>query len=100
MYRQLWHPKDRLVDAAQTGVDAEADAARQLATDAEIAVQPPVQPNTAVGLQRDDLPAGYEPVGVLLDPEVRTVGVGTDDPKRRARIVTGNPGDERTGSHR
>ena len=80
--RQLRHPQDRLVDAHQPMVDGVADAHRQPATDAEIAVQPRVQPGPAVGLQSDHLPAGHEPVGVLFDPQIGAVGVGADDPER------------------
>ena len=54
--RQLRHPQDRVVDSHQSVRDAGAVAHRQPPTDAKVAVQPRVQPGTAIGLQRDHLP--------------------------------------------
>ena len=81
-------------------LDARPGPHRQPAADAEVAVQPGVQPRPAVRLQRDHLPAGDEPVGVLLDPQVRAVGVAADDAERDAGVVAGLPGDQRAGARR
>ena len=98
--RQLRHAQDRFVDADQPMVDGVADPNRQPATDAEVAVQPRVQPRPAVGRQRDHLPAGDKPVGVLLDPQVRTVGVGADDSEGPGPVgFVDPPCHERAGPH-
>ena len=98
--RQLWHAQDRFVDAYQPVVDGVADTYRQPATDAEIAIQPRVQPGPAVGLQGDHLPARDEPVGVLLDPQIGAVGVGADDPEWPGTVgLICPPSHQRPGAH-
>ncbi len=79
---QLRHAQDRLVDADEPVIDGGPGPHGQPAADAEVAVQPRVQPRPAVGLQRHHLPARHEPVGVLFDAQVRAVGVAADDAKR------------------
>ena len=79
---QLRHAQDRVVDADQPVRDTGAVPHRQSPADAEVAVQPRVQPGTPVGLQRDHLPPHNLTVGMLLDPQVGAVGMTADDPKR------------------
>ena len=90
---QLRHPQDRVVDSDQPVRDAGAVAHRQPPADAQVAVQPRVQPGTAIGLQRDHLPTDDLTVGMLLDPQVGAVGVAADDPERStAGVVAAVPG--------
>ena len=73
---------------------------RQSPADAQITVQPGVQPDTAVGLQRHHLPARDLTVGVLLDPKIRAVGMTANDPKRpTAGVAPAVPGHQRPGAH-
>ena len=61
--------------------------------DAQVAVQPRVQPGAAIGLQRDHLPTDDITVGMLLDPQVGAVGVAADDPERSTvGVVAAVPG--------
>src|SRR5699024_5197256 len=67
----------------------------------EVAVEPGVQPRAAVRLEPDDLPTGTAEIGMLLDAQVRAVGVTPDDPERGRRItcLLGTPGHQRTTAH-
>ena len=90
---QLRHPQDRVVDSHQPMGDTGAVAHRQPPADAQVAVQPRVQPGTAIGLQRNHLPTGDLTVGMLLDPQVGAVGVAADHPERStAGVVAAVPG--------
>ncbi len=93
MDRQLRHPQDRVVDADQPVGDTRAVAHRKPSADAQVPVQPRVEPGPAVGFQRDHLPSGDLAIGMLLDPKVGAVRVAADDPKRStAGIVAAVPG--------
>ena len=83
--RQLRHPQDRVVDPQQALDDAAVGAHADPAGQAQVAVEPGVEQGAAVRLERDDLPAGARPVRMLLDAEVRAVGVTADQPERGGR---------------
>ncbi len=94
---ELRHAQQRLVQLD------EADGAvleREPAGDAEVAVQPGVQRDTAVDLHRDLPPARRAGVRQRLDAQVGRVGVGTDDPERGlgARALRQVPGDQRAAA--
>ena len=86
--RQLRDAQQRPVDAHQDGAAVDQ---RQPTGQPEIAVQPGVPQRTAVDLDPEQLPPGPVEVGLRLDPQVRAVGVGADDPERIGR--TGVVGD-------
>src|SRR5690606_23548718 len=76
---QLRDPKQRAVDPEQALLAVgQAHAPRQT----EISVQPRVEQDSAVDLHRQLTPARRGDVGAGFDPEVRAVGVGSDDTKR------------------
>ncbi len=103
MDSQLRHPQDRRVDADQQMGQAVAAVAvvphRQPTADAQIAVQPRIEPRAAVGLQRHHLPACDHPVGMLFDPQIGAVGMRPDHPKRPLSISGAVPGHHRTRPH-
>src|SRR6185312_16295970 len=83
---QLGHPQDRIVDSHQMLSNPGTVSYRKAPADAQVAIEPGVQPRSPVWLQRDHLPADDEAVRVLLDPQVRAVGVRADDPKRTSEV--------------
>ena len=94
--RQLWNAKQRPIVSdqpdLQTVARADDDAARQ----PEVAIKPGIGECTAVHLDAELGDPERRHVRLRLDPEVRAVGVGTDDPKRTRRIVMlgHHPGDD------
>lgn len=105
---QLRYPQDRFVDANQSLPHHISVAYREPSGDAEVAVQPRVEPGPAVGLQPDHLPARHRGVGMLFDPQIRAVGMRADDSERgglpgaesggRTRSAVG-PGDQGAAAH-
>jgi hypothetical protein len=75
------------------GAVAQGQPARQ----AEVAVEPGVEPRSSVRLQGDDAEALRCDVVVLLETQVGTVGVAADDTERIARQLArlGRPCHER-----
>ena len=90
---------DRL--AAQHELDA-AVGMSDLSRHAEVAIEPGVQQDAAVHLDRELLPPVAARVRVRLDPETGRVGVGADDAERCGRIGAAGrqpPGDDRAATH-
>ena len=81
--------KQALVGAVAAGI-GHGDPARQ----PEVAVEPRVEQHAAVDLDAELAAADPAGVGLGLDPQVRAVGVGADDPEPGAGPA-GPPGDER-----
>ena len=97
---QLRNTKNRVVDANQLLLQSVSHPDTQSSGDTEIAVEPRVQPRTAVRFEAYHLPPGRSEVGMLFDPQVRAVGMTSDNPERSGTSHTlGAPGDQRTASH-
>ena len=87
---QLRHPQDRVVDPDESVGDPLSRTRvphRQPPADAEVSVQPRVEPRAPIGLERHHAPACDDPVRMLLDPQVRAIGVCADDAERPVGAV-------------
>ena len=80
---ELGNAEHRFVDEDEMFAQPAAMAGDHPAGQPEVSVHPGCDEWTAVGIDRDLLPADRADVGVLLHPQVRTVGVGAGDAERR-----------------
>ena len=78
---------ERPIDEEQPLLGAVAAAHDDPPGQAEVAVEPRVEERAAVHLDGELAAAGPPGVGVRLDPQVRAVGVGADDPEPGGRRV-------------
>jgi len=96
--RQLRHSQDRLRRVHQ----GEAAVSQgQSPGDAEITIQPRVEPCPAIRLQRDDPETVTAQVVVLFETKVGAVGVTADDTKRLTwtAVRLCRPGHQRSRAH-
>lgn len=97
VHGQLRYAQQRPVDVHQP---VRAVAQRDPARETEVPVEPGVEERAAVDLHGDLPPAVRPGVGQRLDPQVRRVGVRTDDPERGVRrgALRHVPGHDRTAA--
>ena len=94
--RQLWNAEQRPIVSNQPDLQTVARTDHDAARKPEVAIEPGIGECTAVHLHAELGDPERRNVRLRLDPEVRAVGVSTDDSERTRRVVMlgHHPGDD------